>query len=389
MTPLRVVHVITTLTTGGAERQLELLARRSGSAITIVALYGGGPVADSLRAAGHHVIILGMAGPWKYLAWFRLARLLRRLRPDVVHVHLLAAQLWGIPAAVLARVPVIVSSEHSLMDETIEGRPYSRWLQVLYRLLERMTTRTVAVSPATAARLRKWRIPVARIVVINNGIDFRAVEFSQGIRAEVRTELGAGPDTLVIGAVARLDPVKRLDALLSACAPRLRDGRHLLVIAGTGVAQADLRQLADHLQVSSSIRWLGARPDVPRLLNGFDVLISASRDETFGMAVVEALGNGLPVVYQQCPALDHLPHRPAQAVPVALHSSLPADWSADSDEVSALRLALDQACALTDERHEVPAELIDRYDAARAAQAVDRLHLHLTQRSALPAAERG
>lgn len=369
--PLKVVHVITSLTTGGAERQLELLVDRSTHLTATIALYAGGPVADSMRARGERVEVLGVVGWRKLTAPFTLALHLRRLRPDVVHVHLLSAQLWGILAARLAGVPVVVSTEHSLMDDTLEGRPLTRWLRLLYRGLERLTTRTVAVSATTAERLQRWGVDPDRVTVSDNGIDFDALRFDPDARARVRRELAIATDATVIGAVGRLDPVKRMDDVLRAGAPLLRDGA-VLVVAGTGALLPELERLAASLGVSSQVRWLGPRGDIGAVLSACDVLISASADETFGMAVVEALGNGLPVVYVECPALDELPYPPAQARQVPL--------TGDATSHTA-RLAEALGSELSDVRRwPAPPLLLERYGADAAALRIDDLYVELVGR---------
>ncbi len=365
--PLRVVQVITSLPTGGAERQLELLVGRTHEQTTTIALYDGGLVADSMRAAGHRVDVLGMQGWRRLVAPVRLARRLRRLRPDVVHVHLLAAQLWGIPAARLARVPVVVSTEHSLMHDTIEGRPLTWWLRWVYRLLERMASRTVAVSATTAERLRDWGVPANRIAISDNGIDFAALEFDPVVREALRRELGLDLDVTVVGAVGRLDPVKRIDLVLRACAPMLRDGA-VLVVAGSGGLRAELEALAERLGVASSVRWLGSRGDMTAVLSAMDVLVSASADETFGMAVVEALGNGLPVAFVECPALEELSSVPSHAHHVARAGDGQVDTGALRD---GMKLALAAG------RQTVPVALRERYGVAAATLRMERLHAQL------------
>lgn len=366
--PLRVVHVITSLTTGGAERQLELLVNRSTSETATIALYAGGPVADSLRAAGQRVEVLGLEGWRRFATPFVLARRLRAYHPDVVQVHLLSAQLWGIPAARLAGVPVVVSTEHSLMDDTIEGRPHTGWLRLLYRALERMSSRTVAVSETTSQRLQRWGVPADRITVSDNGIDFDTLAFSNDARARVRAELDIDEDTVVIGAVGRLDPVKRLDTVVRGCAPLLRADR-VLVIAGTGPLGPELRALGRELGVADAIRWLGPRADVSDVLSAMDVLVSASGDETFGMAVVEAVANGLPVVYVQSPALDEL----SSEIPSAIKVSAPTSSDEDADRLRAAVEVVESRLR----RWPVPAELVDRYSATAAAARVDDVHAEL------------
>nr|WP_276611047.1 glycosyltransferase [Kineococcus siccus] len=361
---MRVVHVITTLTTGGAERQLELLVQRTAAATATVCLYEAGPVGDAMRARGDRVRVLGMAGWRKPLAVLRLARVLRAHAPDVVHVHLLAAQLWGIPAARMAGVRVVVSSEHSLMADTVEGRPHAWWLRLLYRGLERAATHTVAVSETTAERLVGWGVRRDRITVVDNGIDVDALTPAPADRAAVRSELGLADDDVALVVVGRLDPVKRVDEVLRACAPRLAAGGHVLLVAGAGSLLGDLQALAADLGVSHAVRWLGPRGDVPRVLAAADVALSASRDETFGMAVVEAVASGLPVVFVQCPALTELSAVPEGAVEVA-------------GGPDGLRAGLDELQRRGLHRRDVPAELSLRYGAAAAASAVDALYRRL------------
>ncbi|WP_055408339.1 glycosyltransferase [Frankia sp. ACN1ag] len=332
--PARVVHVITALTTGGAERQVQHLVERGSAESTVICLYGGGLVADDLVAAGHRVHVLGMAGWRRFAAPLRLARMLRRLRPDVVHTHLLAAQFWGLPAARLAGVPVIVSTEHSLMPMTMEGRPTTRRLRLLYYLLVQLAQHSVAVSAATARRMVSWGINPARMSVILNGTDIDAMAFSAGDRAAVRAELGVAQDVRLVGAVGRLAPVKRFDVLIDALAPLLSTGDTRLLVVGVGPQEGALRRRCAEHGISDAVHFLGARSDVARVLSALDVFVSPSRDETFGLAILEALANGLPTVYGECPGLEGLPK------PLATAIKLPAELDGNAER-AALAEAVD------------------------------------------------
>lgn len=368
-----VVHVITTLTTGGAERQLEAVTGRSTHPGSTVALYRSGVVGEAMVARGERVDVLGMEGWRKLLAVPRLALLLRRLRPDVVHVHLLAAQLWGIPAARLAGVPTIVSTEHSLMADSIENRPLTPWLRRLYLALERMTTRTVAVSAATRTRLVAWGVAADRIVLVDNGIDFTALAFDPSARLQARAGLGVADGTVLVGGVGRLEEVKRFPQLLRALAPTLAPGVRELALVGDGPLRGPLVELARSLGVAAAVHVLGPRPDVPALLSGMDLLVSASRDESFGMAVVEALGSGLPLVHAECPALDELDEVPGWAV------RLPGA----GDEEQELRAGVDAALAVQAPagaaRFPVPPELVRRFGIEATVEALDALYDELSR----------
>ncbi|MBM9475107.1 glycosyltransferase [Nakamurella flavida] len=370
------VHVITTLTTGGAERQVQAITAHSRHPTTVIALYHGGVVADAMAAAGQDVQILGGMDGWaKLTAVPRLARSLRRLRPDVVQVHLLSAQLWAIPAARLARIRTVISTEHSLMDTTIENRPLTPQLKWLYRGLEALSTHTVAVSRMTRTRLLAWGVADRRITVVDNGIDFAALRFDPAARDRVRSELGIGPDVQVVGGVGRLEPVKRFPQLLEALAPTLGRGRRELVLAGDGPLRAELVARAQALGVADAVHVLGPRGDVPAVLAAMDVLVSPSRDETFGMAVIEGMGAGLPVAYAQCPALDELSEQPASALPLA-----PSDASADAERVALVAAVEELFSRVPADRTRPDADVVARYGIEATARRLDDLAVRLARR---------
>lgn len=364
--PLKVVHVITTLTTGGAERQVESIITHSRHRQHVIALYAGGKVADSLLAAGHTVDVLNLTGARRLLALPILVSRLRRLRPDVTQVHLLSGQLWGLPAARLAGVPTILSTEHSLMADSIENRPLSPALRWLYLSLNRLATRTVAVSAATADRLVRWGVPRERITVVDNGIDFAAVTFDPNARRALRAELGIVDGTELIGAIGRLEPVKRFPQILAAMAPTLAPGRRELIITGGGPLQATLIELGATLGVADCVHVTGPRSDVSAVLSACDVLVSGSRDETFGMAILEAIGAGLPVVYAECPALDELI--------VDVPGTFRIDASTDEAEATSIRLGVDRALSATGGRRvAVPQPVRAAYDVTSTTARLDDL----------------
>ncbi|MEU1075219.1 MULTISPECIES: glycosyltransferase [unclassified Streptomyces] len=313
---MRVLHVITGLGVGGAEQQLRLLIGALPASCEVVTLTNPGAVAEGLTADGVRVHHLGMAGNRDLSALPRLTRLIRRGRYDLVHTHLYRACLYGRAAARLAGVRTVVATEHSLGAATIEGRPLGAGVRALYLASERLGTSTVAVSATIARRLREWGVPARRIHVVPNGIDADRFRFDPLLRARARTLLALPHDAFVIGGVGRLVAGKRFDVLVRSL-PHLPGARLLLV--GGGEQEAALRALAARLGVAGRVCFAGECAyeggggglDLPALLAAADVLASPSADEAFGLAVVEALAAGLPVVYATCPAVDDLP--PGQA----------------------------------------------------------------------------
>ncbi|MDO0927642.1 glycosyltransferase [Streptomyces sp. TG1A-8] len=319
---MRVLHVITGLGAGGAEQQLRLLLRHLPVRCEVVTLTDPGPVADGLAADGVRVVHLGMAGNRDLAALPRLAGIVRRGRYDLVHTHLYRACLYGRIAARLAGVRAVVATEHSLGDSQLEGRPLTPGVRALYLAGERLGRSTVAVSPTVAGRLRRWGVPAPRIEVVPNGIDLERFRFDPVRRLRTRDRLGLPADAFVVGGIGRLVPGKRFDVLVRALAHLPADCRLLLV--GGGPEEGALRRTAHAAGVADRVLFAGERPyladgsagpDLPALASAMDVLASPSPEETFGLAVVEALAAGLPVRYASCPALEDLP---PEAAPDAL-----------------------------------------------------------------------
>jgi glycosyltransferase involved in cell wall biosynthesis len=300
---MRVLHVITGLAAGGAEQQLRQLLPRLPADCAVVTLTNPGIVAEAIARDGIRVIDLGMRGNRDLTALPRLVRLIRDGRYDVVHTHLYRAAVYGRIAARLAGVRAVVCTEHSLGDDRIEGRRRSASVRALYLATERLGTVTIAVSRTVERRLVDWGVPPGRIVVIPNGIVAEEFRYDGRLRDRTRAAWGVGADTVVVGAVGRLEPGKRVDVLIRALA---RIPRTVLVIVGDGSARSTLTRLAHAAGVADRVVFTGETAEVRPLLCGMDVVASASPEETFGLAILEALACGLPAVQVTCPALDEL-----------------------------------------------------------------------------------
>jgi glycosyltransferase involved in cell wall biosynthesis len=134
----------------------------------------------------------------------------------------------------------------------------------------------------------------------------------------------------LIGVLGRLDANKRFDMVIEAAAPLLNDQVKLLIV-GKGAERAHLEEVARDCGVAGRVIFAGERHDVAAMLSALDLFVAASRQETFGLSVLEALANGAPVLYTTCPALDGLDADRAQQVPgtaAGLRAALAAEVSA-------------------------------------------------------------
>jgi len=220
-----------------------------------------------------------------------LLRLMHAEQVDVVHTYYGRTRVYGRLAAILARVPVIISAEMA------QAGPYSLKGWATERLFDYFTDHFVAVSEATKVHLFRTRqISPSKVTVIYPGVDLVRFDI-QEMLPMIRYELGLPDHALVIGVVARLVPYKGHADLIAAL-PRILQAAPTtrLVFIGDGPAAPDLRHQVHEVGLTDQVHFLGERRDIPRLLRALDVFVLPSHQEGLGLAIIEAMAAGLPVV---------------------------------------------------------------------------------------------
>ncbi len=259
---------------------------------SVLCLREQGPLAEELRA--EHVPILSIdTDPTRpdYLAPIKVARLLRDVPPDVIHSHNTAALLLGVSGAKLAGVPWVVHTDHS---REYPERPHIR---VAERFMSRWVDRFVAVSDTTADELdRHLGIPRNRILTVTNGIEGSRYRCTVDQVAK-RSELGLPVEAFVVGVTARIVREKGLTILLEAVHQlRARCPTLQVALAGSGVAEPELRSQAAALGLRDRVHFLGLRRDVPALLQVFDAYVLPSLREGLPLGILEAMAAARPIV---------------------------------------------------------------------------------------------
>lgn len=291
MSGVKVLWVTKGLGRGGAEMLLVSLARAMDrSRIEIEVAYrlpDKTALVESLQASGVPTHCLAdRGGHWTA----RLRGLLAERRYDIVHSH---APLVGAAARVLApRGTTLLHTEHNTWDRY---HPATRWVNAA--TIGR-NARVWAVSDEVA---RSIRVPVSwrptPVEVMLHGVDLETVRRGDEARRVAREQLGVADDDFVFGTVGNLAPKKDQGTMLRAFAEvrwQLPSAR--LVVVGTGPREPELRRIAAQLGVERAVHFLGMRDDVPELLPGFDTFVLSSLHEGLSIALVEALGAGVPVV---------------------------------------------------------------------------------------------
>jgi glycosyltransferase involved in cell wall biosynthesis len=289
---ITICYMLIQLEAGGAERQLvallEGLDRTRFRPIVVVERLGGA-LEPSVRKLGIPIHVVARRWRRDPLFSFRLARVLRRERVDVVHPLESMLDIYGVLAGVLARVPV------RLM--TWRTRRYRWWHTALLWLTLPLADRLVANSEHAARWIRRWFRPASRVMAIPNGLDCERFARPPALD-DKRRELGLADDAgPLIGMVARLRPDKDFESLFDA-ARRLRGrfpGLTVLVVGG-GPRLGELEAAASRLLPLGGCRLLGQRHDVHELYHLFDVSVLATEYEGMPNVVMEAMAAGRPVV---------------------------------------------------------------------------------------------
>jgi glycosyltransferase involved in cell wall biosynthesis len=293
-----IVHIITALGAGGAERVLSLVASRlqkdTDTRHIVVSLADEGIYGAELRAAGVDVQCLHLKrGRFPVRGFFQLVRLLRDIRPDMVMTWLYHADLMGLLAARLAGIRNVA---WNIRCTDIEFSQYSPITKLIVRALVYLSSLPAAIATNSFAghrahkelgyRARNW-------VWLPNGFDTELWRPDAADRTDVRRELGLSESDFVVGIVARVDPQKDHESFLRAAAslaPKYPNARFLLVGAGTP-------ELTVPDACKASTIALGLRRDVPRLMRALDLLVcSSAYGEGFPNVCGEAMATGVPCV---------------------------------------------------------------------------------------------
>ena len=284
---LSIAHVDAEMDFSGGEVQVFLLVEglaERGHRNVLVCSPGSRAAEEAVRRGIEHRTV-PMRSDLDLPAVLRLRRALADAGVDLVHLHTGRATWLGGLAARLARRPAITTRR---MD-----RPVRRgWRTRLVH--ERLTHRTVAISPAVRERLLEGGVPAARLRTISSAVDPRALRVDEA-REAIRDELGLASGELVLLTLASLVPRKGLDVLLDAFA-RLGERGATLLVAGEGPERAGLEEHARRAGIAGRVRFLGRREDAPRLLAACDVFVLPSRREGLGVAALEAMAAGVAVV---------------------------------------------------------------------------------------------
>lgn len=296
---IKVVFVIDNMRLGGTELNAVRTAERLDRdrfELRVVCLSGDGPLTERYRAMGVPVLNLGLRsfyGPSMFRCGWQFVRLLRRERADIVHAHDVYSNIFVAAWAKLGGPRAVIASRRWWHSSP------SRVLRMGSRFAFARATAVLANSAQVAGSVEdEARVPRAKVWTVTNFADddmFGAA--SEEERERVRRRWKAPPDGLLIGCVARLDPLKDHATLLAAFAElRRRAGQVFLVLIGGGECRPALERQAAELGIEDAVHFAGEIRNGGNLHRGLDISVLASRSEGFPNTLVEAMAAGVPVV---------------------------------------------------------------------------------------------
>ena len=292
--PLKVVHLLASLPVGGAEDLVAAIVRGLPPrrfAPEVACLEAPGPVGAELAAAGYPVHSLGLdlkhASAWRLAAAVR--RLLKEIRPDILHTHLYHPNLYGRLAALGLSLPGVVAAVHNSYTRVKFHR------RLWNHLLGWASDRILVGSAQVWEDVRRYdAVPASRLLLLPYGIDLAELETDHSPE-EARGFLSVSG--FVLGAVGRLEEQKGQKDLLAAMAGvRRQIPEATLILVGDGRQRQALERQARELGLADRVRFLGTYRDLALIYRALDLYVQPSLWEGLPLALLKAMGAGLPVL---------------------------------------------------------------------------------------------
>ena len=316
----KIFHIIPTLASGGAERQLvDVVCNTSNEKFshTVCMLGQYEFFAPVLKQKGHEVINLNLSGkhPWLSAAK-EIVPVIQKRQPDIIHSWLYDAHITARLSAVLTglKIPLLASLQNSDYEqETIVGGNWSPKKVEVLRLIDKFSARLskphfVACSKFVASSyINKLRIEQSQMSVIYNSVDPQTLICEPDEPQKIRHSLKIPADGFVYINIGRLDPQKGQVYLLQAFQKVLRQvPQAYLVIIGIGKLESSLKELAKSLKIEHRVFFLGVRRDIGACLEMADVFVFPSLFEGLGVVLVEAMSKSIACVASRLEVLQEV-----------------------------------------------------------------------------------
>jgi len=300
---IKLAFLIRSVNYGGAERHLTTLVKALDKKcfdVTVITFYSGGEFEKELRDSSIQLICVHKRGRWDISFLFRVINELRKLRPEIIHSYLVEPNVLSIllkPLFWSTKVVWSIQASDMKLDE------YDWFARLNFRL-QCLASRFADLVVANSESGRDYHVsqgfPARKCIVIHSGVDTDQFRPDRKSGERIRAEWGVPESKILIGHVARFDPMKDQPNFLKAAEllSRERDDiRFASVGGGTADYAATLRRLAEGYGIADRVIWAGARDDMPAVYNALDIVCSSSAfGEGLPNVIAEAMACGVPCV---------------------------------------------------------------------------------------------
>lgn len=295
---MRILQIITSLRAGGAEKLIVDMVpgyKKRGLDVDVLLFDGTDtPFKQQLEQQGVNVYCLGYGWVFNPILILRLIPYLRRY--DIVHTHNTAPQLFAAIGSLLCSV-VLCTTEHN----TTNRRRNLWWYAPIDKWMYSRYAKVISISEATTEALRNYINIKTPVITIPNGIDIKKYTEANPLN---RKAIGISDNAFLLMMVAGFRYQKDQDTIIRAIT--LLPDCIQLCLVGDGVRRKHCEELAIGLGVQDRIAFTGMRTDIPNVLKMADVVVMSSHFEGFGLAAVEGMAAGKPVIASDVPGLKDI-----------------------------------------------------------------------------------
>ena len=379
---MKIVFVTTGLTIGGAEMQLVRdahLLKAHGNDIRVISMLPPQAFEAELRRTGIPLDCLnmkrGIANP---AAILKLAALIRRHQPDIVHAHMIHANLLARVTRLICRMPVLVCSAHNVYEISTREKVVKEYSfrDFLYRITDSLADVTTQICNAGAERyLRVKAVSSERMRVIYGGVDIDRFTPDAAVRSNKRRELGLNEEWAWL-AVGRFEEAKDYPNLVEAFADLLRSSpSDRLFIVGGGSLRSAIEERCRVLGLKDAVTFLGQPKNVTDLMQAADGFVMSSMFEGLPSVLIEAHASGLPVVATRVGGIP-------EVVTDGDSGYLCEDKNPAALAAAMLRLRTQSEASLAVMRSRARAHILEKFSLDQAVARWENLYRELTGKTA-------
>ena len=392
MSNTKVLQIITRLNIGGTASHVIIITHELNKIGYKVILVKGtegkseGDMMDFAEAKGVEPYVIPRLGREvgfrnDIVAFYKIYRLIKKEKPKIVHTHTAKAGALGRIAAWLAGVPVILHTFHGHVLTGYFGRVKSWVFIQVEKMLALISTKLIIVNDEIKKELIDMGIgEKEKFEVVPAGLELKPFFESEKYRGMLKKELGLPGDSVLIGIVGRLVPIKGHKYFLEAAkiildtGYKIQDARYddselKFVIVGDGDLRQELEDYSNKLGISGNVIFTGFRQDLPKIYADLDIVALTSINEALGLVLVEAMASGKPVVATNVGGVPSLVKHGVNGLLIN-----PQDVQALSDAIIKL---LNDSDLRQKMGREGRSSVFPRYDISQLVKRVDLLYTQM------------